>query len=81
MSPRVALVMDFDFFFYSREEKRFHIHIEKGEKSAKYWLEPTIELVYNHGFTGKELIFIKDWIEKNGKEIGDKWSTHFSGRK
>lgn len=78
MSPRVALVRDFDFFFYSREEERLHVHIEKGEKSAKFWLEPSIELAHSHGFTGKELKFIKDWIEQNEQEIRDKWSTHFS---
>lgn len=31
MSPRAILINGFDFFFYSMEETRRHIHVEKGE--------------------------------------------------
>ena len=46
MSPRVLLIDGFDFFFYSKEETRRHIHIEKGEKNAKIWLEPDVEDIH-----------------------------------
>lgn len=48
MSPRALLIDGFDFFFYSKEEDRMHIHVEKGECDAKFWIEPSVELVYNH---------------------------------
>jgi len=39
------MINGFDFFFYSMEEDRMHIHVEKGDNDAKFWLEPKIELV------------------------------------
>lgn len=55
MSPRALLIDGYDYFFYSREEKRKHIHVEKGDKEAKFWMEPRIEITYNLGFTTKEI--------------------------
>ena len=45
--PTVLVVNGFRFFFYSNENNEpIHIHIEKAEASAKYWLNP-IEEVYS----------------------------------
>ena len=77
MSPRAIFINGFDFFFYSMEEERNHIHVEKGENIAKVWLEPTIELAYNHGFTSKEIKFIILTIVENERAIKDKWNCHF----
>ena len=77
MSPRALMINGFDFFFYSMEEERMHIHIEKGDCDAKFWLEPTIELVYNHGFTSKEIKNITQYIEEYERTIKDKWNYHF----
>ena len=52
---RALMINGFDFFFYSMEEDRMHIHVEKGDCDATFWLEPSIGLVYNHGFTSKEI--------------------------
>ncbi len=81
MSPRAILIDGYDFFFYSREENRKHIHIEKGDNEAKIWLEPIIEVAYNHGFTTKEIGFILQTIKEYEQVINDKWNTHFSGKK
>lgn len=43
MSPRALLIDGFDFFFYSKEEDRMHIHVEKGECDAKFWIEPSVD--------------------------------------
>ena len=77
MSPRVMFINGYDFFFYSMEEVRKHIHIEKGESIAKVWLEPTVELVYNYGFTSKEIKFIIQTIIENERFICKKWNDHF----
>lgn len=78
MSPRALIINGFDFFFYSMEEDRMHIHVEKGDNDAKFWLEPNIELVYNHGFTSKEIKIITKHIEEYERTIKDKWNYHFS---
>ena len=80
MSPRAFMINGFDFFFYSMEEDRMHIHVEKGDNDAKFWLEPNIELVYNHGFTSKEIKIITKHIEEYERTIKDKWNYHFNKR-
>ena len=77
MSPRAILINGFDFFFYSMEEERKHIHVEKGENVAEIWLEPTIEIAYNHGFTSREIKFIIQTIIEHERVIKDKWNNHF----
>ena len=81
MSPRVLLIDGYDFFFYSREENRMHVHVEKGENEAKVWLEPTIELAYSHGFTTKEIKLIHQTVEMYEQIINDKWNSHFCNKK
>jgi hypothetical protein len=80
MSPRALWVEGYDFFFYSKEEERKHIHVGKGDNQAKIWLEPTLEISYNYGFSSKEMRFILQIIETNERIILQKWNDHF-GRK
>lgn len=81
MSPRALLINGYDYFFYSMEEERKHIHVEKGENEAKFWLEPTIELAYNYGFTTKEIKLILQTIKENEQIINSKWNKHFNKKK
>ena len=37
----------------------------KQKKSAKFWLEPSIELVSNEGFTNKEIRKIESTINES----------------
>lgn len=74
MSPRALLIDGYDYFFYSREEKRKHIHVEKGDKEAKFWMEPRIEIAYNLGFTTKEIL---KTIIQYERIINKKWDSHF----
>ncbi|MCI0405089.1 MAG: DUF4160 domain-containing protein, partial [candidate division Zixibacteria bacterium] len=39
--PTVARIKGFRFFFFSNEgHEPPHIHVEHGDKYAKFWLEP-----------------------------------------
>ena len=78
MSPRALLIDGYDFYFFSSEEKRIHLHIEKGDCEAKVWLEPNIELAENYGFSSKEIKFILKTIEENERKIRNKWNDHFN---
>ncbi len=78
MSPRALLINGYDFFFYSLEETRRHIHIEKGDKEAKFWLEPKIELAYNYGFNTKELKIIIQTLQEYERDFNKKWNDHFN---
>jgi hypothetical protein len=53
--PTVLRITGFRFFFYSLEgAEPPHIHVEIGEKIAKFWLEP-VSLAESHGFRSHEL--------------------------
>jgi hypothetical protein len=76
--PTVLLINGYRFFFFSNERNEpVHIHIEKSEKYAKFWIDPTFVAI-NYGFTSKELREISEIIDINEILIRDKWNEHFS---
>jgi hypothetical protein len=78
MSPTVLKYKEYRFFFFSREEKRMHIHVLSQNGEAKYWLEPEIELAQNIGFSEKQLNEIIRIIVKHKTEIINAWGKHFN---
>jgi hypothetical protein len=76
--PTVLLIKGYRLFFFSNEgNEPVHIHIEKAESYAKFWLDPLC-VVINYGFTGKELREISEIIERNELVIREKWNEYFS---
>jgi hypothetical protein len=55
MSPTIFREGGFRFFFFSREERRIHVHVHSGNGEAKFWLEPDVELAQNYGLNNSEL--------------------------
>jgi len=52
--PTVLRIGQYRFFFYADEGfEPPHVHVESGEKRAKYWLTP-IEETWNDGFRSGE---------------------------
>jgi hypothetical protein len=51
VSPTVLRRDGFRFFFFSREEKRMHIHVQHDRGEAKFWLEPEIARARNYKLT------------------------------
>jgi hypothetical protein len=50
--PTVFLERGFRFFFYSNEgspREPLHIHVEKDNLEAKFWLIPEVRVAYNDG--------------------------------
>ena len=75
--PTIIIKNGYRFFFFSKEgNEPMHIHIEKGEHEAKYWLEP-ISLASNHGFKSRELNEIKNIIIHNSFLIMERWNEYF----
>ena len=53
--PTVLREAGYRFYFYSREnDEPPHIHVEHGDKLAKYWLDP-VELAASKRFRAHEL--------------------------
>lgn len=76
--PTVLRINGFRFFFFSNEGKEpVHIHIEKGDGYAKFWLNPIIN-VTNYNFNSKELKQISLIIEENKELLKRAWDEYFS---
>ncbi|MEK7296625.1 MAG: DUF4160 domain-containing protein [Planctomycetota bacterium] len=74
MSPVIFRHKNYGFLFFSREEKRPHIHVQC---EAKFWLEPVISLVKHHGLSIKQLREIEKLIKERNDEIISAWKKHF----
>lgn len=53
-----------------------HIHVEKAEGSAKYWLDP-FEEVYSYGLKAKQRKEIRAIIELRISKLKKAWHEHF----
>ena len=74
--PTVLREAGFRFFFYSREnDEPPHIHVEHGDKLAKYWLEP-VELASSKRFRGHELSEVRNLVLQHRLVFLEAWRDH-----
>lgn len=66
--PTVLRVKGYHFFFYSNEHLPHHIHVEKGNNTAKINLK-TLELLRSYRFNAKELKEIRGIVENRNKYL------------
>ena len=77
MSPTVFKIKNYRFVFFSREEKRIHIHVSSPDGEAKFWIEPNVELVRKHGFSQHQIVELERLVKEHSNEIRDAWNRHF----
>lgn len=76
--PTVLKIKGFRFFFYSLEgNEPPHIHVEHGDKVAKYWLNP-VDLASSYGFRSHELSKLRLMVIENKALFLEKWYEYFS---
>ena len=75
--PTVARIGPYRFFFFAgdREEPR-HVHVERDDKNAKFWLNP-IRLQANWGFSRKEIGRIEKLLHANHGSLLKAWHDYF----
>ncbi len=75
--PTVLRLAGFRFFFYSLEgSEPSHIHVERGDEVAKFWLSP-VALAESHGFRSHELNRLRALIVTNRAVFLEAWHAHF----
>jgi hypothetical protein len=79
MSPTVLRVDGFRFFFYSREEERPHVHVERGDGEAKIWLEPTVALARSQGLSPRETDLAVRLAKEHRHVLLTAWHDRFAG--
>ena len=77
MSPTIFRERGLRFYFFSREETRIHIHVLGADGQAKVWLEPNIEVAYNHGLRDTTVGIALALIREREHEIRAAWEQHF----
>jgi hypothetical protein len=76
--PTVLKLKGYRFFFFSLEgNEPPHIHIEHGDKVAKYWLTP-VNLASSSGFRSHELSKVRLIVIEHQKLFLEKWNEYFS---
>ncbi|MBB5035508.1 DUF4160 domain-containing protein [Prosthecobacter vanneervenii] len=64
-------------FFYSDEgNEPVHVHVERENKEAKFWLEP-VKLASSGGFGAAEIRRIERIVSRNKQAIIQRWNEHF----
>ena len=76
--PTVMRAGPFRFFFFSNERNEPpHIHVEAGERYAKFWLEP-LSLAGSSNFKGHELGELGRIIDRNNELLKERWHEFFN---
>ncbi len=75
--PTLLRINGYRFFFYTNEHLPKHIHIEKGEGTAKFDLFP-VELVKSKRFKVAEISEIRKLVLENREVLNQKWDEYFN---
>jgi len=75
--PTILREGPYRFFFYSGDrDEPVHIHVERDDCTAKYWLEP-IRLASSGGFSRSELNQIYNLLEEHQGLLVRSWNEFF----
>ena len=75
--PTVMRSGPYRFYFFSHEPNEPpHVHVDRDDESAKFWLEP-VGLARNLGFAGHELRVIDRIIREHQAELREAWNGQF----
>ncbi|MEI7729010.1 MAG: DUF4160 domain-containing protein [Verrucomicrobiota bacterium] len=75
--PPVLLIGPYRFFFYAGDrEEPPHIHVERDQQIAKFWLAP-VRLQRSGGFSSAELNRIQRLIAQNQELMMRSWHEYF----
>jgi len=64
------------FFFAGDRDEPPHVHVERDDKIAKFWLEP-VRLHYSGGFNRMEISKIQKTIQKHQEQLLEGWHDYF----
>lgn len=76
--PTILRVGPYRFFFYAgdRDEPQ-HVHVERDDKIAKFWLDP-VRLQRSGGFSRAEVARIHGIITDHRSQLMEAWNDYFS---
>jgi len=76
--PTVLRSGPYRFYFNSGDRNEPpHVHIEREDKVAKFWLEP-VRMQRSGGFNRREINAIQSLVEENAQLLVGKWNDYFT---
>ena len=76
--PTVLRTGPYRFFFYAGDcDEPQHVHVERDDKIAKFWLDP-IRLQNSGGFNRTEIGRIQKIIQEYQVQLMEGWNEYFS---
>lgn len=78
--PTLLTLRGYRFFFFSGDRREPpHVHVEKDDAYAKYWLQ-SAQLARSRGFRSHELREVRDIVVSHRTMFIRKWNEHFAGK-
>ncbi|MGM7319051.1 DUF4160 domain-containing protein [Idiomarina sp. ST10R2A5] len=75
--PTILRIGAYRFFFYSNENgEPLHIHVQRDNKLAKFWLKPVL-MSSSIGFSSFELRRISKIVVQHKEELLEAWDEYF----
>jgi hypothetical protein len=74
--PTVLPFGPYRFFYAGDRNEPPHIHVERDDNTAKFWLNP-IRLQNSGGFSRKEINQIQKLVKENEEYLLRRWDEHF----
>jgi hypothetical protein len=75
--PTILRIESYRFFFYAGDKgEPEHVHIEREDKVAKFWLSP-VRLDRSGGFGQSELLRIQRIVEEHKSKLLEAWYAYF----
>lgn len=77
--PTVLRMGPYRFFFYAGDrDEPVHVHVERDNKLAKFWLNP-VRLQTSGGFSRTDISRIQNLVEDNKEMLARSWNEFFNG--
>ena len=65
------------FFYAGDQDEPPHVHVERDDFEAKFWLEP-VRFARSYGFTATELNTVEKLVSDNQEYLLDSWNEFFN---
>jgi hypothetical protein len=75
--PTLLIIFGLRFYFYSREHKPIHIHVESSNGVAKFRLDSEVVLIENRGLKTKDIKLAESILEEKRDIFIHEWNVFF----